>query len=279
MDDTTDKSAAPEESTANEEALGDKDLGQATLDTGESQDGSDTSDKAPQDSDTEGTEDDATSEAETGEDEGQLLTPEEIAKLPTELKAQYRSMNTRFQQKMGELNTLIDRAKTITEPPKPTDVKSEDKGENVPTFIDRSKLSQAKNQDEVIGILEEGFQKLAAFVADQSVGKALAPIQQEKAAAEVDGYFKAHPERIKYREAMGRKDAATGEKLTLDELFYAVAGKDLLAAEQVRKDKKLRNLQKGNAESSSGTSGKPSGEGDIFDDIAKAGGHGNSILL
>ena len=93
------------------------------------------------------------------------------------------------------------------------------------------------------------------------------------------GYFKANPDRAKYRVAMGKKDAETGGKLSLDELFYAVAGKDLVSAEQDRKDKKLRNLRQGNSESASGTTGKPQGEGDVFDEIAAAGGRGKSPLL
>src|SRR5262245_17157725 len=100
MDDTTDKSPSPADSTDDakpgDAPLDDKDLGQDENDTGKPQDDSESHDDAPSDdseADTEDEadeEDDKTSEDEGGEDDednSALLTPEEIAKLPPELKA------------------------------------------------------------------------------------------------------------------------------------------------------------------------------------------------
>jgi len=284
MDDTTDKSVAPADSTAGDqsgEALNDKDLGQATEDTGESQNGSDARDDAPQDeSDTEeGTDETATSE-DDGNEEGEqaedsLLTPEEVAKLPKELKASYVAMNTRFQERMGQVKTLVEEARAVLDARGKAGDPGATEAAERPILIDRTKLAQAKSQDDVIALIEEAIFKGGEMAAEKKVQ----PIYGEKAAAEVDTYFKAHPERSKYRKAMGEKDAVTREKLSLDELYYAVAGKDLEAAGMERKDKKMRDLNKGNAESQSGTTGKSGAEGDVFDEIAKAGGHGDSILL
>lgn len=280
MDDTTDKSGSPDQSTGSEEALTDKDLGQETADTGESQNGSDARDDAPQDeSETEGTDDTATSEddgtKESDSAEESLLTPEEVAKLPKELKGSYVAMNRRFQERMGEAKGIIEQVRQALAARGQDGDAAAAEAAKRPVLIDREKLALAKTQDEVIALIEEAILK----GGDLAAGRKLEPIHAKEAKAEVESYFTAHPERTKYRKAMAQKDAATGEKLTLDELYYAVAGKDIEAAGTERKDKKLRDLSKGNSESQSGTTGKSGAEGDIFDEIAQAGGRGSDPIL
>jgi hypothetical protein len=280
MDDTTDKSVAPDQSTGEgADALTDKDLGQATEDTGGSQDGSDARDNAPQDdSEAEGTDEDTTSEdvgeAEDDSAEESLLTPDEVAKLPKELKAQYVAMNTRFQQRMAEAKDIIREVReALQERGEKGDPAAADAAKR-PVLIDRARLAQAKDNEEVIALIEEAILKGGTMAAEQTVQ----PIRTKEATAEVNSYFKDHPERAKYRRQMAELDTKTKETLTLDELFYAVAGKDLAGADQERKQKKLRDMAKGNSESQSGTTGKSGAEGDIFDEIANAGGRTHSIL-
>lgn len=279
MDDTTDKVVSPDGSTAPEgEALSDKDLGQETMTTGESQDGSDASHDAPQAESgpegetTEETDEDAPSEDEDGDQDGSLLTPEQIAKLPKELKAQYRSMNTRFQQKMRELK---EREASMAS--KPEDAPSEEPADK-PVFIDRARLAQAKSQDEIVAVLEDGVLKAAEYVASKKAAEAVQPFEQERAAAQVRGYFDKYPDRAKYRVAMGKLDAKTQGSMSLDELYYAVAGANIAKTAEARKSAALKDQAQGNSETATGTTGGAGGK-DIFDEIADAGGHGNSILL
>lgn len=280
MADTTDKSGAPDQSTAAEgEALSDKDLGQAATDTGESQEGSEASAQTPQPESetegdqTEGTDDDATSEAEEGDQEESLLTPEEVAKLPPELKASYVSMNKRFQEKMRALNQRA-------EAPQPSQAApAAEQPEDRPVFIDRAKLAQAKTPDEIAAVLEEAMQKAADHVAGKKVQQAVAPFEQERAAAQVKSYFEKFPDRAKYRKDMGRLDAKSGGTMSLDQLYYAAAGANIAKTAEARKSTMLRDQARGNSETATGTPGAGQGEGDIFDEIATAGGHTNSLLL
>lgn len=279
MDDTPDKAVSPAAPTDQEAPLTDKDLGQETKDTGESHNESDPSTATPQaEAGSEGTDETATSEGEEGQTEETLLTPEEIANLDPKLKAQYVSMNKRFQSGMRQVNQLIEKAKTITET-KPPETPKEDAGDDRPVFLDRARLAQAKSNDDVVAVLEEGLNKLADYIDEKKLRPALEPFHQREAAAEVKSYFEKYPDRTKFKAAMGKLDLKTKGTMTIDELFYAVSGQEREATEAQRKDKKLRNLSKGNSESATGTTGKPQGEGDVFDEMAKAGGRGNSVLL
>ena len=293
MDETTDKSPSPADATDDakptDAPLDDKDLGQETPDTGAPKDDSESNDDAPSDDSEADTEEEADEDETTSEDEGSeaeedeptLLTPEEIKKLPPELKAQYASMNTQFQSKMKVVNDLVAKAREIIDNGgRPT----EGAGDNpaapsvVDTVLQRRGIDPTKLSKDVRETLD-----LVAEVAQEAGGakanEAVAPLQAKEVKQQVDGYFAKSPERAKFRKAMAELDRKTGETMTLDELFYAVSGKTRETADAVRKDKKLRELAGRNSESASGTPGGSKEDGDIFDDIAKAGGHDNSILL
>lgn len=286
MEDTTDKSSAPEVSTeeaAPSEPLNDKDLGQADIDTGASTDGNQAPEGAVDGSErTEDSEQEPANPEEGSEEaEGQILTPEEVKNLPPELKATHASMQSAFAKKMAKANELIEQAEGVLSK----------KGNDAPPAGDEPSPARMAVENALkrrgVDLKTLSSEHLASLelVAEVAMeggltkaNEVVAPLEQREAKAQVDGYFEKHPDRSKYRKQMGALDHQTGGKLNLDTLFYAVAGKDLAASAEGRKQEKLRDLAKGNSESGNTTTGKSSGEGDIFDEIANAGGHENTVL-
>lgn|ERR1041385_1370730 len=282
MEDTTTSPSAPGPSTDESAAtpLDDKEPGQAAVDTDASQDGSDAQAGASDDgSDNAEDSEHSNESAEEGADEvGELLTPEQVKNLPPELKAQYASMKSALDKKMGRLNELISKAQ---ERPAPTmqpdgDQPSEARAA-VESALKRHGVDPKSLSDENLQSLEL-VAEVSLEAGQRSAQKVVSPLTMKEAQSEVDGYFKEHPDRSKYRKSMGELDAKTGGRLDLDTIYFAVAGKDLAAAAEGRRVKKLRDAAGGNAETGAGGSGAQ-GEGDIFDEIAHAGGRGTSPLL
>uniref|UniRef100_A0A832MKR3 Uncharacterized protein n=1 Tax=Eiseniibacteriota bacterium TaxID=2212470 RepID=A0A832MKR3_UNCEI len=283
MEDTTDKSSALGNSTddgAQAAADDDKDgTEQAETNTGASQDGNQAHEGAADGSErTEDSEqDDADSQEGSEKTEAQLLTPEEVAKLPPELKAQYRSMNQRFQERMREAKDAIEEAQRG--PKKPGDQGNQPSPARaaVESALKRRGVDPKTLSAEHLASLEL-VAEVSMEAGQATARQVVTPLELREAKAQVDSYFEKYPDRAKHRVAMAKLDQQTDGKLDLDTLYYAVAGKQLADAAEGRKQKKLRDLSSDNSETGTGSTGKPAGEGDIFDEITAAGGHDNTVL-
>lgn len=246
---------------------------EATEEEGKAEDGQAAEDTAPEGDATASGDDAATedhsdgdTEAETGteDEDSQPLTPEQVKNLPPEMKATYRSLMQWQQRQAERVKAVLAEVRG-----RQTDGSKTEK----PVYIDRQKLAAAKTPEEIADVLEEGIVKAAEERSKQAVN----PILQDKAKAEVESYFGAHPERAKYRKDMAKLDAATGESMSLDQLYYAVSGSDREKAAARKREERLRDQANDNAESPGGTQGSK-GDTDVFDEMAAAGGHDNSIL-
>lgn len=193
-------------------------------------------------------------------EKGNFFDPE---KVPEELKPVYKQMQAAFTQKtqgVAELRKELENLRdTFKQEPQ------EKQADKVAESIVQQVLKTRGIDPNTIEPNQKAFLDLVEDVARQAsrteVGKSVAPLYEATEKREVESFFEKNPKATPYRKAMADIDRATKGTLTLDQLHFLAARRDMENQSREKDSQRAESKRLNNTESSqSSAMGAPEGD-------------------
>ena len=199
------------------------------------------------------------------EEEGTFFDPK---KVPPELMPAYKQMQAAFTQKTQAIAAReIELAQQgATKEEAAAQAQAEAKTSIVDDVLRAEGIDPAKlpaDQRQALDLVA----KIAQQAASGKVNEAVAPIYQKETLAQVQSFFKANPEAVKYSRQMAEIDRRTGGTLELPELYALASREDTKTSAKEELSKKATDKRLKNSESSASTASGTAKGNDPFKDM------------